>query len=95
MSRLIRPAARGRYQISRNTLLVEQVIPQVVARTGSLPVRLTAVAAERGRSESWIQNILESIPLPLLNADCFLDAATNIWRYEFGRLISLDGQKLL
>lgn len=72
-------------------MLIDQILPQVVAEKGSLGERLTAEGAAIGMAEGDTATLLAAIPAELLNAGAFLDSLTNLWRYEFGVPFEIAG----
>src|SRR5262249_10314632 len=65
-------------------MLIERVLPRVIGGKATLYGRLIAEGKGRGLSVSEIETLVSLIPLKLLNADCFLDRLTDLWRYEYG-----------
>jgi hypothetical protein len=61
-----------------------RLFPQVVGATSTLQQRFVAMAKERGLTQDTANSLLSIIPFKLLNASCFLDRLTGLWRYEFG-----------
>lgn len=65
-------------------MLIDQVLPQVVAETSTLRERLIVEAKENGMMEAETASLLAVVPAQLLDAGAFLDKLTTLWRYEFG-----------
>lgn len=65
-------------------MLIEQILPAVVADTGTLPDRLLAEAKARGLSNGELQEFESIIPEAFIDVKAFLDKLTSLWRYEFG-----------
>lgn len=65
-------------------MLIEQVLPYVIAEKSTLRDRLVAKATESGLSNEYIKSLIDAVPEPLICTDAFLDMLTGLWRYEFG-----------
>ena len=76
-------------------MLIEQYFPRVIGGKATLQSRLAAEGRESGLSTQEIEELISMIPLKLLNAGCFLDRLTNLWRYEYGQPYELEDNRLL
>jgi hypothetical protein len=76
-------------------MLVQQLFPKVVGDTGTLAERLVAEANAHGIVAQRALEIITAVPPPLIDAPCFLDRLTGLWRYEFGNFFTLDHTKTL
>lgn len=76
-------------------ILIQQVFPDVIGGTASLAECLTLEARTHGITDQFIKNIIGTIQNPLVNAPCFFDRMTGLWRYEFGIPFNLDKTKTL
>ena len=68
------------------SLASERQMDQFRIATATAPLKIRAISAADalGLSSKEIHAIVKLLPKPLLNAPCFLDALTDLWRYEFG-----------
>jgi len=73
-------------------MLIERVMPLVVASKSTLQCRLTDAARQLGLSDDGARTLVHGVPLRLLNCDCFLDKITSRWRYEFGFPYEIGGK---
>jgi hypothetical protein len=76
-------------------MLIETKLPVAVGATMSLPAAFPAQAAARGISDDRAAILLDLIPKPLIDAGCFLDNITGLWKYEFGAPLQLSRGSLL
>jgi hypothetical protein len=65
-------------------MLIDSVLPEIVAVKDDLTRCLIAQATARGLRPEQITALVALIPSPLSEAGAFLDKMTGIWRYEFG-----------
>jgi hypothetical protein len=70
-------------------MLIERRFPQAVGGKMTLRDAFIAEAVRIGSSVVDAQNLLAILPRRLAQAQCFLDRVTNLWRYEFGRPLTL------
>ena len=71
---------------------IERIEPRLVADKSTLPGCLRAEGTRRGLSEFECSALLASVPPKLPSCECFLDALTGIWRYEFGQPHEVAGE---
>jgi len=72
-------------------MLIENVLPEIVAEKSTVPERLIAEGISRGIPREEIDQLLLIVPPTIAQAGAFLDKMTGIWRYEFGLPYQLDG----
>jgi hypothetical protein len=65
-------------------MVIEHVMPVVVAAKSTMEHRLIEAGIAIGMSTNEARSLTHQIPVRLLNCDCFLDKITGRWRYEFG-----------
>ena len=65
-------------------MLIDRILPTVVAEKSSLRERLLAEGLAVGWTREQANRLIASVPEPLISADAFLDKLTGLWRYEFG-----------
>jgi len=65
-------------------MLIDQVCPEVVGDRAPLRQRFVAEALSHGMTNIVANELLAIVPPPLIDARCFFDKMTSIWRYEFG-----------
>ena len=76
-------------------LLIEQILPRAVRGTRSLRSRLSWEARAGGMPARETETILSSVPSELLNARCFRDPLTDLWRYKSGHEFTLNSTNQL
>lgn len=76
-------------------MLIDQLFSQVVGNKATLEKCLTEAGKSKGDAAGKIDTLLSSVPLKLLNADCFFDKLTKLWRYEYGLPFTLANGKYL
>jgi hypothetical protein len=77
------------FRVLSSSMLIDSVFPAVVGAKDMLLRRLMTAAGRHGL-RTQIDEIVGPIPVPLLNARCFLDRMTKHWRYEFALPLYLD-----
>ncbi|MBU0462851.1 MAG: hypothetical protein KKD21_14000 [Proteobacteria bacterium] len=65
-------------------MIIDKILPKIVGDKAYLNKCLADEGKSRGLTSQEIDLLLSSIPLKLLNAYCFFDKLTKMWRYEFG-----------
>ncbi len=65
-------------------MIIDEISPKFVGDKASLNKCLENEGKSRGLTFQEIDLLLSSIPLKILNADCFFDKLSKMWRYEFG-----------
>lgn len=65
-------------------MLIDQLLPRVIAERSSLRERLAIEGATREMAHVEVTPLIAQLPDEFLNAGAFLDRLTSIWRYEFG-----------
>lgn len=76
-------------------MLIQEKLPVAVGATMPLTTAFPMHAIARGLSQARAAALLDLIPNPLANAECFLDNITGIWKYEFGASLQLSAGSLL
>jgi hypothetical protein len=76
-------------------MMIKEVFPQAVEKTGSLRALLLLELEKLAMSSDKIEDFLNSIPVNLLTAKCFFDKITGLWKYEFGSPGNLPQTKKL
>jgi hypothetical protein len=76
--------ATGSAIAPRCSMQILKFFPKVVGATGTLQARFVAIACKRGLARAVVNSLFPIIPFKLLNAPCFLDRLTDLWRYEYG-----------
>jgi hypothetical protein len=66
-------------------LFMEDFFPALIGGKGVLSERLSIAARAHGLSQDEAEDLLSKVPLCLWRIGCFLDKATNLWRYELGK----------
>jgi hypothetical protein len=75
-------------------MLIEEVLPNVVGGKAPLRQRFVEEARSQAMTLEAAEELLATVPRPLIDAECFLDAITGVWRYEFGLPHEIGGQLL-
>ncbi|MDL1980721.1 MAG: hypothetical protein LWX02_04455, partial [Deltaproteobacteria bacterium] len=65
-------------------MIIDKISPKFVGDKTPLNKCLADEGKNRGITSQEIDLLLSSIPLKILNVDCFFDKLTKKWRYEFG-----------
>ncbi|HYE36668.1 hypothetical protein [Methylocaldum sp.] len=71
-------------------MLIDHIFPAVVAEKSTLQNRLLAEATANSLSGEVFGSVITGVPERLINAGCFLDKMTGLWRYEFGVPYSIE-----
>ena len=72
-------------------MMIDHVLPHVVAGKGTLREHLLRLARDQGLSAEEATERFILVPAPLVEAGTFLDRVTNLWRYEFGTPFEIGG----
>jgi len=78
-----------------NEMIIDKISPKFVGAKASLNKCIADEGKNRGITYQEIDSIISSIPLKLLNAYCFFDKLTKIWRYEFGLPFTVGSSQYL
>lgn len=71
-------------------MLIDQVLPAVIAEKSTLRERLLAEGMAVGLTPGQAAQLVASVPEPLISTGAFLDKLTGLWRYEFGVPYDID-----
>lgn len=83
------------YEPWNSVMIIDKIFPQVVGKKATMEKCLTEEGISKGEAADKIDVLLSSIPLKLLNADCFFDKMTKLWRYEYGLPFTVANGKYL
>lgn len=72
-------------------MLINHVCPEIVGDQAILRQRLVDEAMSMGIENGFANELVTLLPQDLLDAGCFLDKITGLWRYEFGLPYEIGG----
>jgi len=76
-------------------VIIDKIFPRVIEDKNTLKNCLLAEGEKRGEARAKTDLLISSIPIRILNSDCFLDKMTKLWRYEFGLPFTVANGKYL